>query len=92
MTVQEALQNIDIVVSNVQMKRGEHAALQQSISLIAQRCKRADELEKDLEAGKELRKDPEEQHPEIPSDSLKKSVKVLTAIEAAKAKEKEEKR
>lgn len=45
MTVQEALQNIDIVVSNVQMKRGEHQALQQSIGLIAERCKRADELE-----------------------------------------------
>jgi len=57
MTIQEALQNIDIVVSNVQMKRGEHAALQQSISLIAQRCQRADEA--DL---------PEDQHPEIPSD------------------------
>ena len=62
MTIQEALQNIDIVVSNVQMKRGEHAALQQSISLIAQRCQRADELEK---SEKFI---PEEQHPEIPSD------------------------
>lgn len=54
MTVQEALQNIDIVVSNVQMKRQEHAALQQSITLIAQRCKRADELE---QAGKEAKKE-----------------------------------
>ena len=54
MTVQEALQNIDIVVSNVQMKRQEHAALQQSITLIAQRCKRADELE---QAGKEVKKE-----------------------------------
>ena len=56
MTIQEALQNIDIVVSNVQMKRAEHAALQESISLIAQRCKRADELEKENEGSK----DPEE--------------------------------
>lgn len=63
MTIQEALQNIDIVVSNVQMKRGEHAALQESIGLIAQRCKRADELEKQNEESK----DPEERHPEIPS-------------------------
>ena len=53
MTVQEALQNIDIIVSNVQMKRGEHAALQESISLIVQRCKRADELEKQNEGDKE---------------------------------------
>lgn len=64
MTIQEALQNIDIVVSNVQMKRGEHAALQQSISLIAGRCKVADELEK--KEKKEFK--PEDQHPEIPSD------------------------
>ena len=64
MTVQEALQNIDIVVSNVQMKRGEHAALQQSISLIAERCRVADMLEKEVAPDK----DPEEQHPEIPSD------------------------
>jgi hypothetical protein len=56
MTVQEALQNIDIVVSNVQMKRSEHAVLQQSISLIAGRCKAADELEKQNEGSK----DPEE--------------------------------
>ncbi len=56
MTVQEALQNIDIVVSNVQMKRQEHAALQQSITLIKQRCKRADELEKEKqEAKKEVK-------------------------------------
>lgn len=47
MKVQEALQNIDIVVSNVQMKRSEHAALQESISVIARRCQRADELEKE---------------------------------------------
>lgn len=45
MTVQEALRNIDIVVSNVQMKREEHAALQESISIIAGRCEVADRLE-----------------------------------------------
>lgn len=60
MKIQEALQNIDIVVSNVQMKRGEHAALQESISLIAQRCKRADELEKMQQADEESIKNPEE--------------------------------
>jgi len=47
MTIQEALQNIDIVVSNVQMKRAEHAALQKSIGLIARRCQVADRLEKE---------------------------------------------
>ena len=59
MTIQEALQNIDIVVSNVQMKRSEHAALQQSISLIAERCKRADELEKENQEMDKARKNPE---------------------------------
>jgi len=48
MTIQEALQNVDIVVSNVQMKRAEHVALQESISLIAKRCQQADELEKEV--------------------------------------------
>ncbi len=52
MNIQEALQNIDIVVSNVSMKRAEHQALQQSVSLIAQRCKRADELEKEAKTEK----------------------------------------
>ena len=45
MTVQEALQNIDLIVSNVQMKRAEHQTLQQSIGLVAQRCQLADKLE-----------------------------------------------
>ncbi|GAH55672.1 unnamed protein product, partial [marine sediment metagenome] len=62
---------------------------QQSISLIAERCQVADMLEKEITPDR----DPEEQHPEIPSDSLKKSVKVLTATEAiAKHKEEEAKR
>ena len=59
MTVQEALQNIDIVVSNVPMKRAEHQALQQSVSLIAQRCKRADELEKEKQETEETGKEAE---------------------------------
>ena len=46
MKVQDALQNINTVVSNTAMKLNEHQALQQSIQLIAQRCERADELEK----------------------------------------------
>lgn len=52
MTIPEALQNIDVVVSNVPMKRQEHLALQQSIALVQQRCKRADELEKEKEDAK----------------------------------------
>lgn len=47
LTIQEALQNIDVVVSNVTMKRAEHQALQQSITLVAQRCQLADKLEKE---------------------------------------------
>ena len=46
LTVQEALQNIDIVVSNAHMDRKEHQALQQSVMLVAQRCELADRLEK----------------------------------------------
>jgi len=60
LTIQEALQNIDIVVSNIQMKRAEHATLQESISTIARRCQRADELEKENQGAKELKKEPEE--------------------------------
>ncbi len=59
MTTQEALQNIDIVVSNVPMKRAEHQALQQSVSLIAQRCQRADELEKANQETEEAKKEAE---------------------------------
>lgn len=61
MTVQEALQNIDIVVSNVPMKRAEHQALQQSVSLIAQRCQRADELEKETQIDEEVKKESEKE-------------------------------
>lgn len=48
MTIQEALQNIDIVVSNARMNRQEHAALQESIAIVAQRCQLVDELEKNI--------------------------------------------
>ena len=53
MTIQEALKNIDIVVSNVRMNRQEHQALQESITVVAQRCQRADELEKQIKETKE---------------------------------------
>ena len=51
LTVQEALQNIDIVVSNAHMDRKEHQALQQSIVLVTQRCELADKLEKEQKDG-----------------------------------------
>jgi hypothetical protein len=47
MTIQEALQNIDVVVSNARMNRQEHTALQQSISIVAKRCEVADKLEEE---------------------------------------------
>ena len=47
MTVNEALQNIDVVVANARMNRQEHDALRQSLGIVAQRCKDYDELKKD---------------------------------------------
>jgi len=59
MTVNEALKNIDIIVANARMNRQEHDALRQSVILVAQRCKRADELEKEKQAEKEAKKEVE---------------------------------
>lgn len=53
MTVNEALQNIDIIVAATKMNRQEHDALRQSVMLVANRCKRADELEKEIKCMKE---------------------------------------
>lgn len=47
MTVQEAIQNIATVVANTRMTGPEHDALKQSIAVVVQRCKLADELEKE---------------------------------------------
>lgn len=47
MTVNEALQNIDVVVAAARMMRQEHDALRELLGVIAQRCKRADELEQE---------------------------------------------
>lgn len=49
MTVQEALQNVNIVVENARMTGPERDALRESIKLVLQRCQRADELEKPKE-------------------------------------------
>ena len=57
MTVEEALQNIDIVVAATKMNRQEHDALRQSVVLVAQRCKLADELEKEKQIEKESKKE-----------------------------------
>jgi len=59
MTVNEALQNIDIVVAATKMNRQEHDALRQSVVLVAQRCKRADELEKEKQTAEEAKKEVE---------------------------------
>jgi hypothetical protein len=53
MTIDEALQNIDIVVAAVKMNRQEHDALRQSVALVANRCKRVDDLEKEIKRMKE---------------------------------------
>lgn len=59
MTVEEALQNIDIIVAGTKMNRQEHDALRQSVMLVARRCKRADELEKEKQAGEKAKKEVE---------------------------------
>jgi len=59
LTVDEALKNIDIIVANARMNRQEHDALRQSVILVAQRCKRADELEKEKQAAEEAKKEVE---------------------------------
>ena len=53
MTVQEALQNVDIVIANARMDRKEHGALAQSIQLIAKRCEIADKLEAAAQGAKD---------------------------------------
>lgn len=57
MTIQKALQNINIVTSNARMTGPEHEALKESILLIAKRCQRADELEKQNEVEKAGKKE-----------------------------------
>jgi len=53
MTVNEALQNIDIVVAAAKMNRQEHDTLRQSVIIVAQQCKRVDESEKEIARMKE---------------------------------------
>jgi len=57
MTVQEALQNIDAVVADIKMNRQNHAALQESISIVAERCQLADKFEQAAEAVKPPKKE-----------------------------------
>lgn len=57
MKVQEAIQNIAIVISNARMTGPEHDALRQSITFVVQRCKVADELEKQIAEDKESKKE-----------------------------------
>jgi len=53
LTTQQALQNIDIIVSNSRLTRQEHAALIESVNLIRIKCNRADELEKHIKEKEE---------------------------------------
>lgn len=52
LTIDEALQNIDIVVAAARMTRQEHDALRESLGIVARRCKQADELEKEKQEEK----------------------------------------
>lgn len=54
MKVQEAIKNVATVILNARMTGPEHSTLQQNLTLIMQRCERADELEKRFK--KELKK------------------------------------
>ena len=51
MTITEALQNVDNVVANSRLLRQEHFALVESVKLIMERCRIADELEKEKSDG-----------------------------------------
>jgi len=44
-TVEEALKNVDIIVANTNLNRDQHNALLESIKLIVERCKIADEFD-----------------------------------------------
>ena len=48
MTIQEAFTNVDVVVSNARMLRAEHNSLTESMTMIVERLKLADELEKEV--------------------------------------------
>jgi hypothetical protein len=53
MKIEEAMLNLDTVVANSRMTRGEHNALIESLKLVKERCDKADELEKLQEGKKE---------------------------------------
>lgn len=61
MTAQEAINNIAIVISNARMTGPEHDALRQSIAFVVQRCKLADELEKQIAEVAEAKKEVKEE-------------------------------
>ena len=46
MKIEEAMMNLDTVVANSRMTRGEHNALIESLQLVKTRCDKATELEK----------------------------------------------
>lgn len=48
MTIKDAIQNIDMVVSSTKMSRQEHEALMQSIKLVADTCNEVEDLRKEV--------------------------------------------
>ncbi len=65
MVIQQAIKNVAVVVSNAKMTGSEHQTLQQNIQFIAQRCERADELEKKFK--KELKKESKNGRAKVPT-------------------------
>jgi hypothetical protein len=45
MTITEAIQNVDNVLANVALNRQQHITISESMKLIIDRCKIADQLE-----------------------------------------------
>jgi hypothetical protein len=45
MIITEAIQNIDNVLANVALNRQQHITISESMKLVIDRCKKADELE-----------------------------------------------
>lgn len=44
--VKQALSNLDIIVSNVQMKRNEHDRLREDLQVVAEQCEKAAKVKK----------------------------------------------
>ena len=62
MNIEQAVQNIDILIQNTRMTRQEHVELDSNLKLLVARAKLADKLEKEKQecdaAEKESKKEP----------------------------------